>query len=149
MSYTVKNLMRDLRAGKFTSFGCYPTYFVTVDGEPLSHEAIRENLWIVARATRDYAANPRVGSDVKQWAVIGADINWENADLYCAHTNKRIESAYAEPEEAPEETPAIAPDSTALEWAREQGTRTDCPICRRSFTNLAAHMGDHRAVAAQ
>jgi hypothetical protein len=141
MSYTVKNLMRDLRAGKFTSIGCYPTYFITADGEALSHEAVRENLWQVARATRDYAANSRVGSDVKQWAVIGADINWENADLCCAHTGKRIESAYAEPEPEPE--PEI------LQWAREQGTRTDCPICRRSFMNLVAHMGDHRAVAAQ
>jgi hypothetical protein len=141
MNYTVKNLMRDLRAGKFTSIGCYPTYFIAADGEALSHEAVRENLWCVARATRLYGMDPRIDSEVKDWAVIGADINWADADLCCAHTGKRIESAYAEPEE----TPTIAPDPTALEWAREQGTRTDCPICRRSFTNLSAHMGDHRS----
>jgi hypothetical protein len=102
MNYTVKQLMRDLRAGKFTSIGSYPTFFVTADGEALSHEAVRENLWQVARATRDYAANPRVGSDVKQWALIGVDVNWENPDLRCGHTGKRIESAYAE-DDAPQD----------------------------------------------
>jgi hypothetical protein len=142
MIYTVKQLMHDLRSGKFTSIGCYPTYFIAADGEALSHEAVRENLWQVARATRDYPRE-KWNLDVRQWTVIGFDVNWENADLYCAHTNKRIESAYAEPEPEP------APEPEILQWAREQGTRTDCPICLRSFPNLAAHMSAHRAVAAR
>jgi hypothetical protein len=100
MSYTVKELMRDLRAGKFTSIGSYPTFFVTTDGEALSHEAVRENLWQVARATRDYDAH--CAPDLAQWALIGADVNWENPDLRCGHTGKRIESAYAE-DDAPQD----------------------------------------------
>jgi hypothetical protein len=94
-NYTVKQLMRDLRAGKFTSIGSYPTYFLTADGEALSYEAVRKNLWQVARATRDYPTQ-KWNMDVRQWAVIGFDVNWENPDLTCAHTGKRIESAYAE-----------------------------------------------------
>lgn len=94
--YTVKQLMQDLRADRFTSIGCYPTYFITADGEALSHEAVRENLWQVARATRDYDLH--CTPHLVQWAVIAYDVNWENPDLYCAHTGKRIESAYAEAE---------------------------------------------------
>jgi hypothetical protein len=146
MIYTVKNLMRDLRAGKFTSIGCYPTYFITADGAPLSHEAVRENLWIVARATRACVKmGSHCGRDSMQWAVVCCEINWEDSDLRCSHTGKRIESAYAEPEPEPEPEPESEPEPEILQWAREQGTRTDCPICRRSFANLSAHMGDHRS----
>jgi len=93
MSYTVKQLMQDLRSGKFTSHGSYPTYFITADDEPLSHEAVRENLWQVARATRDYPKNTW-NCDARQWAVVGFEENWENPELTCSHTGKRIESAY-------------------------------------------------------
>lgn len=30
------------------------------------------------------------------WRIEAIDCNWEDPDLYCAHCNKRIESAYAE-----------------------------------------------------
>lgn len=93
-SYTVHALMRDLRAGKFTSVGSYPTYFVTADGEALSHEAVRENLWLVARATRERAKWGAFHHEDSQWAVICAEVNWEDADLCCAHTGKPIECAY-------------------------------------------------------
>lgn len=89
--YTVRDLMRDLRSGKFTSIGCYPTYFLTADGEALSHEAVKENLWQVARATQLWSKRKYYPN---QWAIIGFEINWENADLYCSHTNKKIECAY-------------------------------------------------------
>lgn len=88
--YTVHQLMCDLRSGKFTSVGCYPTFFITTDGAALSHEAVRANLWQVARSTRD---GVRDG-----WAVAGFDANWEDPELYCDHTGERIESAYAEDE---------------------------------------------------
>jgi len=29
---------------------------------------------------------------------VALDVNWENAELFCAHSGERIESAYAEPE---------------------------------------------------
>jgi hypothetical protein len=90
---TVRDLIRALRSGKYTSIGSYPTYFITRDGEALSHEAIKENIWQVARATRD--CHKGRSPDLRQWAIYGIAVNWEDPDLYCAHTNKRIESAYA------------------------------------------------------
>ena len=91
MPFTVHNLMQSLRDGKFTSIGSYPTYFVTGDGEALSHEAVHENLWQVARATRD---RRRLGMIERQWAVIGVEVNWEDEELTCAQTGKPIECAY-------------------------------------------------------
>lgn len=94
---TVRDLIRALRAGKYTSIGSYPTYFIARDGGALSHEAVRENLWQIARATRDYLRGER-SPDLRQWAIWAVEVNWENPDLYCDHTNERIESAYAEDE---------------------------------------------------
>ncbi len=94
---SVHELIRALRAGKFTSIGSYPTYFIAHDGGTLSHEAIRENLWQVARATRDYPTN-KWNLDLRQWAIYSVEVNWEDPDLYCDHTGERIESAYAEEE---------------------------------------------------
>jgi hypothetical protein len=90
--YTVRDLMRDLRSGPYTSLGCYPTYFIAADGEALSHQAVRDNVWQVARAVRD--------GDNKEWQVIGFDVNWEDPNLYCAASGDRIESAYAEKDES-------------------------------------------------
>jgi len=96
--YTVKDLMRDLRQGNYTSVGSYPIYFVTADGGSLKPSTVRAELSQVSRATRDYAKNPRQGSDVTQWAIVGSDVNWEDPALYDDHTGERIESAYAEDE---------------------------------------------------
>ena len=85
---TVKELVASLREGMFTSLGCYPKFYVTKDCEVLSHDAVMQNLYQVARATRD-GSNP-------QWQIVGLDINWEDPELYCSDTGIRIESAYAE-----------------------------------------------------
>lgn len=94
MTYTVRQLMSDLRSGPYTSIGCYPTFFLASDGAALSHKAVRENIWRVARDTRDIGKGFSSG-----WAIVGFDVNWEDPELYCADTDERIESAYAEPEE--------------------------------------------------
>lgn len=85
---SVRDLIKILRQGKYTSVGSYPVYFITADGESLSFKAVMENLWQIARAIRD--------KDNNQWRIIAANINWEIPDLTCSHTNERIESAYAE-----------------------------------------------------
>jgi predicted amidophosphoribosyltransferase len=30
----------------------------------------------------------------QDWEVIGSDVNWEDADLFCDHCGEKIESAY-------------------------------------------------------
>jgi len=59
---------------------------VTHDGEALSFEAVRENYRDVLSATK-YRDN-------NGWRIVGIDVNWEDENLYCAHTGNRIESAY-------------------------------------------------------
>jgi hypothetical protein len=88
--FTVKRLVAELREGRSTSIGSYPKFFITADGGSLSFEAVRDNIMTVARATRD-------GFET-QWCVVGCDVNWEDPALFCDHTGKRIESAYAEDE---------------------------------------------------
>jgi hypothetical protein len=77
---------RALKQGPFAWPGGYPLYFVCSDGEPLSFKAAREHASLICQAIRD--------KDRSGWQVIGADVNWEDPSLTCAHTGKPIESAY-------------------------------------------------------
>lgn len=87
-----KQLKEVLRNGPYAWPGGYPLYFIAADGEALSFQAVRENLKEVMRAT----CFPYYGKD---WRIVGADINWEDEHLYCAHSNERIPSAYGESDE--------------------------------------------------
>ena len=71
-----------------TDLGGYPVYYVTKDGGILSPEAVLENLQL----TND--------PEDAQWYVVASEVNYEDQDLFCDHTGKRIESAYGDPEEA-------------------------------------------------
>lgn len=68
--------------------GGYPLYILTTDGEALSCEAARQEWRQIVYATLH---GLRDG-----WQALGVDVNWEDTALYCAHTGKRIESAYGE-----------------------------------------------------
>ena len=72
--------------------GGYPLYVVMSDGESLSLAAARAEWHQISRSTIQHARDG--------WKAAGVDINWEDGDMYCAHTGERIESAYAEPEDA-------------------------------------------------
>lgn len=87
-TFTTRDLKQALRNGPYAWPGGYPLFFVTADGAALSFEAVREQYRSVLRSIRD---NVNYG-----WQVVGVETNWENPDLYCDHTGKRIESAYAE-----------------------------------------------------
>lgn len=100
---TAKEFIAALRSGPYTSHGSYPVYFITKDGGSLSYKSARENALLIARSIRDgYDAqydSPDYCND--QWWVIATEINWENNNLYCDHSNERIKSAYAEFDPAP------------------------------------------------
>ncbi len=82
----VKRALRD----KYAWPGGYPLYVVMADGEALDTEAAREEWHNIVYST--------LGGLCDGWRAAGADINWEDGELYCAHSGRRIESAYAEPE---------------------------------------------------
>lgn len=86
-TFTVHEFLESLRDGKY-AHGGYPKYWLASDGETLSYEACRSEVWQIARAIRDH--------DSSGWRVVACDANWEDPNMYCAHTNNRIESAYAD-----------------------------------------------------
>jgi hypothetical protein len=89
-TYSTKDLKAQLRSGDHAWPGGYPLFFITSDGAALSFDAVRENLRSVLWSIRH---------DVNDgWRVIGCDVNWEDASLFCDHTGERIQSAYSEEE---------------------------------------------------
>ena len=79
---TIKNAIRN----KYAWPGGYPLYLVASDGEALCTGCGKAEFRNIAHST------------VKQigdgWHVHGVEINWEDADLHCAHCGDKIESAY-------------------------------------------------------
>ena len=88
----LREIKQALRQGPYAWPGGYPTYFITSDGAALSHDAVREQWREVVESYLDRLAL-HCG-----WHVTGIEVNYEDANLYCAHTGKRIPSAYAEDE---------------------------------------------------
>lgn len=85
---TAHGLKRSLRQGPYTWPGAYPCYFVTADGGALSFDSVRENFRSVLHSVKH---NQNDG-----WQVVAVEVNYEDPELYCDHSGKRIESAYAE-----------------------------------------------------
>jgi hypothetical protein len=85
---TPSDFGRALKQGPYAWPGGYPLYFVCSDGGALGFDAARKNAALITSALRDPWDN-------SGWRVIGADINWEDPSLTCAHTGKPIEAAYA------------------------------------------------------
>lgn len=77
-----------LSIGPWAWPGGYPHYFLLADGEALAFEVARENASLIRDAI--------IANDQSDWQVVGMEVNWENNDLYCAHSEVQIESAYGE-----------------------------------------------------
>lgn len=84
-----QELKAALRAGCFAWPGGYPIYFLTNEGEALSFEGVRDRLREELCAIQNR----------ERERIVACDINWEDSELYCAHSGKRIESAYTEPDD--------------------------------------------------
>jgi hypothetical protein len=85
---TIADLKATLRAGSFAWPGGYPLYFITQDGAALSFKTVREE-W--RQVVWDWLVGASTG-----WRVIACGVNWEDGNLYCEHSNEKIESAYCE-----------------------------------------------------
>lgn len=80
---TIQDFNEALERGPYAWPGGYPCYFLMTDCEPLSFEAAKENADLIRDALRD--DDKRSG-----WHVYAVDINWEDPELYCADSGKRI-----------------------------------------------------------
>lgn len=68
--------------------GGYPLFIVMADGEALSCASAREHWAQIVHSTLTRARDG--------WAAAGAEVNWEDSNLTCAHSGEAIESAYGE-----------------------------------------------------
>ncbi len=130
---TISDFRRAVRSGPYAWPGGYPLYFIASDGEALSFKAAKDERRNILEAIRD--------QDDSGWRVVGLEINYEDGELFCAHTNERIPSAYAEPEDEPDPKPFkvygdyglesqnlledFALESEAVRWAKS--------YCRRDL----------------
>ena len=87
--YTSKEFIADLEC-PYAWPGGYPRFFITSDGSALSFHA--------AHAEKDQIIDSIDSNSNDGWRIVACDINWEDAALFCDHSGKRIESAYAEDE---------------------------------------------------
>jgi len=83
---TIADLKTQLRKGPHENG--YPVFFIAEDGGALSFEAVKENLLLIFHAMK-------FGYQ-RDWRVMGCEVNWEDENLFCAHTGKKIPSAYGE-----------------------------------------------------
>ena len=68
--------------------GGYPIYLVTTDGGALCPDCVKSEIRNIIDSCRREVDDG--------WRAYGADINYEDPNLYCDHCGNRIESAYAE-----------------------------------------------------
>ena len=89
MPYIPRNLHVALKSAldAYAWPGGYPVYAVMDDGESLCPSCVRENVRLILSATHD--------RDIHSgWYFVGAQVNWEDDSLYCAHCGKPLEPAY-------------------------------------------------------
>lgn len=77
--------------------GGYPIYFITVEGDCLCPQCVKEKAHDFHRAIRQKKNNL---SYFKSDLLVGCDIHWEGEPIVCEECAKSIESAYGVPEKA-------------------------------------------------
>ncbi|WP_316172868.1 hypothetical protein [Bradyrhizobium sp. SZCCHNRI2049] len=85
---SISDFRAAVRNGSYAWPGGYPLYFVTSDGAALSFDAAKAERRNILESIRDKSSDG--------WRVVGCLINWEDSELVCDHTGKRIECAYAD-----------------------------------------------------
>lgn len=88
---TPRDLAYAFRQGPYAWPGGYTLHLVLQDGACLCHDCFRGNYRLVASDLKN--------GDCSGWAPYAQDCNWEDLDLYCAHCNDKIESAYGSNED--------------------------------------------------
>lgn len=92
---SIGDFRRAVRAGPYAWPGGYPLYWIMSDGGACAFD--------VCKTERRNMLEALAARDNSGWRPVALDINYEDGDLYCDHTNARIPSAYAEPEETTNE----------------------------------------------
>ncbi len=88
MTFTLNDLKAALRNGPYAWPGGYPCFFITHDGEAMSHESVKRNLRQIMQSIHTHENDG--------WRIVGHDVNWEDPHMVCVHSNERIPSAYGD-----------------------------------------------------
>lgn len=83
---TISDFRRAVRNGPYAWPGGYPLFWITSDGAALQFSVAKSERRQILEAIRDRS---NCG-----WRIVALEINWEDAELFCDHTEKKIESAY-------------------------------------------------------
>lgn len=83
-------LRATLRAGPYAWPGGYQLFLLTSDGAALCFDCGIKEFRTIARSMRDRSNDG--------WRIVACDVNYEDADMHCAHCNQRIPSAYGNDE---------------------------------------------------
>ena len=85
---SVADLKATLRAGPYAFPGGYPLFLNSRDNATLCFDCVRTKFKnVIIDFMNDFVAG---------WIIEGCGVNYESDDLYCAHCNKQIESAYGD-----------------------------------------------------
>lgn len=87
---SISDFRRAVRNGPYAWPGGYPLYWLMDDGMSCAFDVAKTERRNMLEALCNKARNG--------WCPIALEVNWEDGNMYCAHTGKRIESAYAEPD---------------------------------------------------
>lgn len=90
---SISDFRRAVRNGPYAWPGGYPCYWIMSDGAACAFSVAKDERRNMLEAIADYQQDKRESSG---WRPVALEINWEDGDLYCDHTGKRIESAYAD-----------------------------------------------------
>jgi len=82
MSTMRHQLQSFIRSNGYAWPGGYPCALLLADGGVIDAQSARENYRLLRRST---------GMD---WTPISVFINWEDDDLHCDHSGRKIQSAY-------------------------------------------------------
>ena len=83
---SLTNIKARILEGGYAWPGGYPIFAIMGDSEAMSFQAVKDNWALIISAHL-------FGHDI-QWTVEAFDINYEDENLYCAHTSELIECAY-------------------------------------------------------
>lgn len=67
--------------------GGYELHMIADDGGAVCHQCAKAN-------AKQIIADTRCGM-AAGWTFVGADVNWEDEDLYCAHCGDYIRAEYS------------------------------------------------------
>lgn len=84
---TIGDFRKAICHGAYAWPGGYPVFFLMSDGGALAYETAKTERRSILEALRD---NDRRSG----WLPIALEVNWEDANLFCAHSGEAIESAY-------------------------------------------------------